>query len=292
MYFAESRIFAGEIECRASAKTMRECIMVEFLKWTAWPMVKPEAYGAFHLSFFFIGLAVSVLAAWLLRKSGSKTNRTILLSVGIFLMLTEVYKQLFYTFVIGDGQYQWWIFPFQLCSIPMYFCLVAPFLRDGIVRRGMYNFMLAFNLMSGAVAFTEPSGLVHEYWTLTLHAFTWHMILIFLGLYIGFSGRAGMELKDYRYAAGTFAVLCVIAFSLNMIFWNMPAAIDDPSGHMNMFYVGPANSPIIVFKDICLKFGWYVNTPIYIFCLCLAAFVFYFPFALYRKKHDKTEKQK
>ncbi len=259
--------------------------MAELLNRTAWPMAKPEAYGAFHLLFFFIGLAVSVLAAWLLRRSGKKANRIVLMSVGVFLVLTEIYKHLFYTFVIGGGSYQWWIFPFQLCSIPMYFCLIAPWLGDGILRRGMYNFMLAFNLMSGAVAFTEPSGLCHEYWTLTLHAFIWHMLLVFIGLYIGFSGRAGLRIGDYRYAAGTFCVLCVIAFAFNLIFWRMPGSIDDPTGHMNMFYIGPANSPIIVFKDICERFGWYVNTPIYIFCLCAAAFVFYLPFALWRRKH-------
>ncbi len=248
-------------------------------------MTKPEAYGPFHLSFFFIGLAVSIISAWCLRKCGKKGNRVILTSIGLILFVTEVYKQLFYTFIIGGGKYQWWIFPFQLCSIPMYFCLIVPYLRDGPVSRGMYSFMLAFNLMSGAVSFTEPSGLVHEYWTLTLHAFIWHMLLIFVGLYIGFSGKAGQKISDFKYAVSTFFVLCIAAFLFNIAFWHMPAATDNPTGHMNMFYIGPDNSPIIVFKDICLRFGWYVNTPLYILCLCFAAFVFYLPFALYRHRH-------
>ncbi len=261
--------------------------MAELLRATAWPMEKPRAYGPFHLTFFIVGLAVCLIAAYLLRKTSEKGNRIVLCSAGGFLILSEVYKQLFYTFVIGGGSYQWWIFPFQLCSIPMYFCVIAPWLGDGPVRRGMYNFMLAFNLMSGAVAFTEPSGLCHEYWTLTLHAFIWHMLLVFVGLYLGFSGRAGLKLGDFRYAAAAFGALCLAAFAFNLIFWNMPAASDDPAGHMNMFYIGPANSPIIVFKDICLRFGWYVNTPIYIFCLCVAAFVFFLPFALVRRGRSR-----
>lgn len=260
--------------------------MKAFFQWTAWPMVKPVAYGAFHLTFFIGGVILSVLLAFLLRKANEKQNKLILGTAGGFLLLTEIYKQLFYTLVIGGGKYQWWIFPFQLCSIPMYFCLIAPFIKPGKVQKGMYNFMLAFNLMSGFIAFIEPSGLVHEYWTLTLHAFIWHMLLVFIGLYIGFSGRAGLHLKDYKYAIVTFVILCVIAFSFNLLFWKMPAATDNPGGHMNMFYVGPADSPLIVFKDFCKNLGWYVNTPIYIACLCVAAFIFYLPFPLLRKGKD------
>jgi len=260
--------------------------MKEFLQWTAWPMVKPASYGPFHLTFFLAGLAISVILAYLLRKTNHKQNKIILGIVGGFLLVSEVYKQLFYTFVIGGGMYQWWIFPFQLCSIPMYLCLIVPYLKEGKVQKGIYNFMLAFNLMSGFIAFLEPSGLVHEYWTLTLHAFIWHILLVFVGLYIGFSGRAGQKLKEYRYAVITFGILCVAAFSFNLIFWNMPAAIDNPTGHMNMFYIGPSNSPIAVFKDICQTLGWYVNTPIYIACLCLAAFIFYLPFALWHQRKN------
>ncbi len=251
-------------------------------------MVKPASYGPFHLTFFFVGLALSVLFAFLLRKATDRQNKIILGSVGGFLLLTEIYKQLFYFYVIGNGHYQWWIFPFQLCSVPMYFCLIAPFLKSGRLQKCMYNFMLAFNLMGGFIAFLEPSGLVHEYWTLTLHAFIWHMTLVFVGLYIGFSGRAGLKIRDYRYAVISFAALCGIAFAINLIFWNMPAATNDPHGHINMFYVGPANSPLIVFKNICKTAGWYVNAPIYIACLCAAAFIFFLPFALWHRSKNKN----
>ncbi len=258
--------------------------MREFFEWTSWAMEKPPAYGAFHLTFFFVGLAVCFLIAFLLRKTGEKGNRAVLLTCGIFLLLTEVYKQLFYYYVVNVNQhgvcgYQWWIFPFQLCSVPMYLCIIAPLLPKGKVQNAMYNFMLAFNLMSGFISFMEPSGLVHEYWTLTLHAFIWHMSLVFIGLYLGFSRRAALKKSDYKGAVITFTVCCTIAFILNCALWNVTG------GSMNNFYIGPANSPIIVFKSFCEWFGWYVNTPIYIACLCIAAFVFFLPFYLYNKKH-------
>lgn len=249
-----------------------------FLHATAWPMEKPEPYGAFHLIFFFVGFAVVFLLACLLRNTNEKQNRAVLLSVGTFLLLSELYKQFFYFYVVENHEYAWWIFPFQLCSVPMYLCFIAAFLPDGKVRNGMYNFLASINLMGGFIAFIEPSGLMHEYWTLTLHALVWHMSLVFLGLYLGISRRAGRELKDYRYSALTFVGLSVVAFCINLIFWN---AAD---GDINMFYVGPRTSPLFIFETIAKNWGWYVCTPIYITLVCAGGLLFFLPFWLRNRK--------
>ncbi|MBQ9780894.1 MAG: YwaF family protein [Clostridia bacterium] len=248
---------------------------------TAWAMEKPKAYGPFHLIFTFVGLAVCVLAAYLLRNTGKKANRVVLVSAGVFLMITEVYKQLFYYYHIGGGSYQWWIFPFQLCSVPMYLCVIAPFLKEGKLQDMMYKFMTTFNLLGGLMAFIEPSGIVHEYWTLTLHAFAWHMVLIFIGFYLIASGRGAKTIKDYRNGVYMFLVLAAMAFLINLIFWNVS------EGTIKMFYVGPAISPLAVFKDIAKACGWYVCTAVYLPAVCLGAFVVFLPVYLYEQGKKK-----
>lgn len=255
-----------------------------FINWTAWGMEKPPAYGAFHLTFTFVGLAICILAAYLLRNVSEKGNRIVLISVSSFLIITEIYKQLFYYFYIGEGSYQWWIFPFQLCSVPMYLCLIAPLLKKGRVQSGMYGFMTTFNLLGGLMAFIEPSGIVHEYWTLTIHAFLWHMTLVFVGFYLIASGRFAKTKKDYFYAVATFVGLCAIAFFINLIFWNAA------EGDINMFYVGPRTSPLVIFKDIANKFGWYVCTLLYIPVVSFGAFLIYLPAHFYAKKKGLIEK--
>lgn len=252
-----------------------------FIEATAWTMEKPKAYGAFHLIFTFVGLAVCILLAYVLRKTGKRGNRIILTSVGVFLLLTEIYKQLFYYYHIGEGSYQWWIFPFQLCSVPMYLCLIAPWLKEGKVQAAMYHFMTTFNLLGGIMAFAEPSGIIHGYWTLTLHAFVWHMILIFVGLYLIASGRGAKTVKDYLSSVVLFLVLAVIAFVINLLFW------DVSGGTIKMFYVGPAISPLAVFKDIATNCGWYVNTPIYLVAVSLGAFLLFLPAYLYERRKQK-----
>ncbi len=252
------------------------------IRWTAWEMEKPAAYGPFHLTWCFVAVIVCVFLAWKLRNAGELGNKIILAGIGIFLVVCEAYKQLFYYYYIGNGSYQWWIFPFQMCSVPMYLCLIAPFLKPGKLQSGMYHFMMIYNLLGGIMALMEPSGITHKYWTLTLHAFIWHTLLIFVGLYLGFSGRTTAVKQDFKLASLTLLALCGIAFCINLLFW------DVSGGDINMFFVGPKNSSLIVFKDIAEKLGWYVSTLLYIPTVMLGGYLVFLPFHLC--KNPKKQK--
>jgi len=238
-----------------------------FMHATAWAMEKPVPYGTFHLTYTFVGLAVSILLAWSLRNLSDKGNKIFLTAFGVFLVACEVYKQLFHYYYINEHTYAWWIFPFQLCSVPMYLCLIAPWLKKGKLQRAIYSFMMSYNLLGGFMAFIEPSGIVLTYWTLTLHAFTWHMSLIFIGLYLLFSKRGGLSKEDFILSTKLFGVLCVVAFALNL------ALRQVSGGSVNNFYIGPSLSPLIIVKQISEKFGWYVGTILYIPAVILGAFL-------------------
>ncbi len=253
-------------------------MLEKLIEMTAWEMEKPTAYGPFHLIWTFVGIALCVLFAWKLRKLGNRGNRILLISVGIFLAVCEVYKQLFYYYHIGNSHYQWWIFPFQMCSVPMYLCILAPLLKPGKLQSGMYHFMMIYNLLGGIAALAEPSGISHTYWTLTLHAFIWHTVLIFIGLYLGFSGRTTATKHDFGLATLTLLGLCVIAFCINLLCW------DAAKGDINMFFVGPQVSSLVIFKDIGERFGWYISTLLYIPTIILGGFVVFCLFHLAKKK--------
>ena len=251
---------------------------------TAWEMEKPPAYGTFHLTFTLVGFALCVLLAWRLRNLGERGTRRLLFGIGAFLIVTEVYKQLFYYYHIGGGSYQWWIFPFQLCSIPMYFCTLTALIPHGRVRHAMLCFMTTFNLVGGAISFAEPSGLMHEYWTLTLHALLWHMCLVFVGFFLIASGRGARTLKDYRLSVWIFLLLAAIAFCINLL-------LADVSGNtVNMFYVGPLNSPLAVFKQIAEAAGWYVCTLLYLPALSIGAFLVFLPRYLWERRAARRNK--
>ena len=48
---------------------------------------------------------------------------------GIIMLVSEIWKQYTLTFVLGQGHYNLWYLPFQLCSIPMYVCLLIPWVK-------------------------------------------------------------------------------------------------------------------------------------------------------------------
>lgn len=242
----------------------------------------PKAYGPLHLTFFFTGLAVVALLCFLLRKTSEKQNRIVMFCCGVFLALIELFKQGFYFYIISDMHITWWIFPFQMCSVPIYLCLIVPFIKKDSVRDAMYAFMASFNLMGAFISFLEPSGLLHTRPVLTAHSLVWHMVLVFIGSYLAVNGRGVKNMKMFLHGCYVFFICCGIAFAINCIFY------DVSGGDINMFFIGPATSNIAVFRDISAKLGWYVNAPIYMFSVCLGAFLFYMPpYLLFRNKGKK-----
>lgn len=247
-------------------------------------MTPPEPYGTFHLVFWLTGLFFALTAAFLLRRASDKTNRRLLFAIGLLLFAAEVYKQLFYTYVVGNGSYQFDRIPFQLCSIPMYTCLLLPFLPQGKLRQALYTFTASYGFMGGFVSYFSPESMCLPYWTLTIHSFSWHMLLVFIGLYLFFTGRAGRRLKDYLPAAAVYFALCLVAFGINLL------CLHCPGNDVNMFYVGPKPSPLVLCRDIVARCGWAVNTLVYVSALTLCAFAFYAGYLLIKKiVSQKTE---
>lgn len=237
----------------------------QFMHSIAAEMTPPPAYGTFHVTLIAVGLTLCISLAWLCRKFDEKANKLLLLTFAGVLIASEIFKQLFLFYVIGDNSVCWGEFPFQMCSMPMYFCPIAVLSKNGRLKRAAYGFMMCFNLLGGIAGVFEPSGVFLEYVPLTVHAVAWHYSLVFLGLYIIFSRRAGNTREDYFDIVKLFVLLCFIAFVINTL-------IGITAGdEVNMFFVGPNVSPIIVFNSIAQKFGWAASTVIYIPVTSIAA---------------------
>lgn len=243
--------------------------LTRILKSIAVPVVPPPSYGAFHLCFFFGGLVICALVAWRLKKTDERQNKRVLLFVGIFLLSLELFKQVFQYIAIGYERYPFGIFPFHLCSTPMYLCILAGLIRPGKLQNALQNYVGTFGFIGGFIAFFEPSGLLHDYWVETLHSMIWHMLLIFLGFYHFAARRVARQKGEFKGAVGVFLILCCIAFAFNVLFYHASG------GTINMFFIGPAHSSIVVFSDISMRFGWYVSTPLLIGCMILAAYLIY-----------------
>ena len=239
---------------------------------TAIPMETPPPYGAFHLTFLILGFLAAGLAAWRLRRLGEKGSRILLFSAGLFLLLIEIWKQLFFTFYIGRGEYQWYVFPFHMCSVPMYLLLAAPFLKEGRLRGSLLHFMMIYNLLGGTAAYLAPSEMLTPWLFLTVHSFLWHLTLVFVGLWLGFSDLTEKRMRDFGDATAALLLFTAAAFLLNLVFRRASG------GDLNMFFVGPNPSPLIVFRDIARAWGWAAGTAVYLLSVLLGGFLIFLPF--------------
>jgi len=242
-------------------------MLYELLEFTAWEMVEPKPYGLFHILFVLMGGGLCLWAAYGLRNVGERGHRLVLLAVGLFLAVCEVYKQLFHTYYLNHGLYNWSILPFQLCSVPMYLGLILAVLPGCRMSETMETFLGTYNLLGGLMALLVPPGLCHEYWTLTLHAFLWHLLLVFLGFYLTFSGRANYGTAAMKRATGLFVLLCAFAVFINMLLGEVSA------GAVNLFYLGPSPTPQPVFKTITVYVGWKITAVLYMGCICFGAYI-------------------
>ncbi len=235
---------------------------------------RPEPYGTFHLIFCALSIIIIVATCYLMRKSSDKTFRIVMFSLGTLLIASEAYKQLYYYFAAGGEGYDWYIFPFQLCSVPMYLSAVVGLMKKSRVRDAICEYLATIGFLGGFMAYAEPSGILNAHYFTLIHSCLWHAILIFMGLYIIFTGNACRSFKDYRKSLIVLGGVVFTATALNIIFRNKP--------DFNMCYISPFdNTPLAVFKEFDIFFeglvgmlpGRIVSVCIYVLAIALGGLI-------------------
>lgn len=252
----------------------------QFLEYSAWTMNQPEPFGFFHITIIILGISLSIYFAWKLRHLTLHQHNRLLFILALILCISEIYKQLFHFYIMNNEQYNVWIFPFQLCSLPMYICLFLPFIKTTKLLTSIETFLMDFNLLGGIMALLIPNDLIQPYITMTIHSFIWHFLLVFIGFYIGFSQHGDTSFKGYFKTLPILFLCILIAQGFNVLFHSY--------GEINMFYISPyvlTTQP--VFSNIAELFGIPFGIITYIIAMCLGAFLIHTCFRYYRT-HYKT----
>ncbi len=190
----------------------------------------------------------------------------VLLSIGCILLMIETIKQI-YLYLVVYHSYNVWYFPFQLCSTPMYLCILRYFM---IRHEGVDSFLQNYAMLGGICALAVPDGFTNaSHPLLTVHGYTWHILLISISLILAFhQPEKNIFVRIRRYGQGciVFAILTVIAEIINVLFHSY--------GDCDMFYISPFHiSTQPVFRDIDLIVGRRIGIVIYLFAIVLATFV-------------------
>lgn len=204
---------------------------------------------------------------------------------GIIMLSSEIWKQFALTFTLGGGSYNWWYFPFQLCSIPMYILLAYPWLRHKNARLTILAFLMCYCLLGGIAVFADTSGLHYPLPALTIHSYLWHILLIIIGFTAGFTYictlRSDKEktlfsrtlfsafpLRPFLYSTLLYLSCCLIAELLNLSL--------DKFGTINMFYINPDyRMQQVIFRNLLPFLGNTGVILLYIASTVLGAFLFF-----------------
>lgn len=155
---------------------------------------------------------------------------------GLLMSISEIWKQWDLTFFINHGVYDWWYFPFQLCSIAMYVLLILPWTRKKRLRPMLLSFLMNYSLLGGIAVFADTSGLHYPAAILTIHSYTWHILLILIGIAAGITYHIENTTKALYHRHFRNSTLLYLGCGMIAVVLNLTI---DRFGNINMFYINP-----------------------------------------------------
>lgn len=238
-------------------------------------METPRGYETFHLICIAVVIAASIFFCLKLGKVKEKTERNILLYGWIIILVLEIYKQLLYSVSFAETvtwKYQWYSFPFQFCSSPLYLLPIAALSRRERIRDTVRMFLATFSLFAGLAVMIYTGDVFSTYFGINIQTMVHHGLMVVIGVWMG--GRLlrenKMNLRNHFRSCVLFVILITIALLMNLA---APMVTDEL---FNMFFIGP-NYPctLVILEQIYQVVPYPVFFMIYAVGFCFAAFLLY-----------------
>lgn len=236
-------------------------------------MTTPANYGWFHLVCWAIVIGACVLIGFFGRKASDKTVRIVVLCFGIGMILFEVYKQLVFSYngSVDQWDYQWYAFPFQFCSVPMYVALIAGCLKKGKFQNVLFSFLTTYSIFAGLVVMIYPGNVFCSITGINIQTMVHHGGILVLGFFLLMSGRVKIQHKTILWASCVFLTFVATALVMDIVFVKAGWVGTES---FNMFFISPyfeCSLPLV--GMIYTKVPYVVFLLIYIIGFVLAAYI-------------------
>lgn len=234
-------------------------------------MIKPEMYGWFHI----LSLVLTGLVTVLLCKYSKKLQpRKVVLVTAIVVSLLEIYKQVNYSFSYTEGisfDYQWYAFPFQFCSTPMYIGLLAGLTKKGKLHDAANAYLATYAVFAGVCVMLYPSTVFISTIGINIQTMICHGSMIAIGVYLLHCGYVKIEHKTILKAIPVFAVCVALACVMNETAYRTGLLERET---FDMFFISPYGTPSLPVYSLVqgvVPFPWCL--VIYIGAFTLAAYL-------------------
>lgn len=241
-------------------------------------MTTPTTFGWYHFLCLAILIAVTVFFCIRFKDASDRTLRRMLFIAWLVLLFTEAYKQLVFTFEYEGGaissDYEWYSFPFQFCSMPLYVFPFAAFLKDGKLREGILTFISTYILFAGLAVMIYPGDVYISTIGINIQTMVHHGAQVLFGVLLAVHTRRKDKRNSFLIAIAIFSVVVLTALTLNLSVHGIMSAVgmDDT---FNMFFISPYyDCTLPVLSAIYPVVPYPVFLLIYILGFSFVAFLF------------------
>jgi hypothetical protein len=211
--------------------------MQNLLEFLNGQMNQPQLFSDFKSSWFqYLSLTLvilgSILAVTRMKRISEKKLNLVLIGFSSILLVFEIYKQIIFSYQ-ASWSYQWYAFPFQFCSTPMYVALVAGLMKKGKVKEALLSFLATFGLFAALAVVIYPATVFVTTTGINIQTMVHHGGMAILGIGL-LAHHVKLKWSSLLKASMVFAFLMVIAMILNGVHNTWIG-----QGTFNMFFINP-----------------------------------------------------
>ena len=199
-------------------------------------MTTPTWFGWYHILWLLLTVGATVLLCLLYKRGKIKNVKGVVFVTAMIVIALEIYKQIQYSFSYDGAlefDYQWYAFPFQFCSIPMYVGYLVSLTR-GKVQSALLSFLATFAVFAGACVMVYPGDVYTSSVWINFQSMFCHASMLVIGVFLYYTGTVKAEHKTILGGMAVFSVAVLTAVVLNELAVVVGIVPDET---FNMFFV-------------------------------------------------------
>ncbi|MBR5228151.1 MAG: YwaF family protein [Clostridia bacterium] len=239
-------------------------------------MEKPIAFGWFHILCLSL-MAVLIFILHKKKRYNEKQLKIILAVYGIVALILEILKQLIWTYNYDfettkvTWDYNWYAFPFQLCTTPIFVCIICLFLKKCKIRNYLLSYISYITIIGSITTMILPDSCFTNDILVNIHTMWLHLGSFVVSVYLLMSGEVELKIKSLIRGFCIFLIFVVIALSLNVSVYNSGILNGET---FNMFYISPYfTTELPVFNVVQENVCYILYLIIYILALLLGGII-------------------